>query len=44
LIEAINTLPVPAVWRALDWWEDPLAWSGKLVTGTGARNDLKRPR
>ncbi|WP_421869017.1 tyrosine-type recombinase/integrase [Pararhizobium sp.] len=24
LLTAINTLPVPAVWRDLDWWSDPL--------------------
>lgn len=24
LIEAINSLPVPAAWHAMDWWKDPL--------------------
>ena len=40
LIEAINKLPVPDLWRALPWWNDPLAWSGKLAQGTGRRTDL----
>lgn len=31
LVEAINTLPVPAAWLALPWLADPLAWSGKLL-------------
>jgi integrase/recombinase XerD len=31
LIEAINKLPVPRLWRSLPWWQDPLAWSGKLA-------------
>ncbi|WP_438748452.1 tyrosine-type recombinase/integrase [Pararhizobium sp. O133] len=31
LIEAINTLPVPQVWRELDWWSDPLASTGMHV-------------
>lgn len=44
LIEAINRLPVPNAWRALPWWEDPLAWSGKLAEGTGRRTDLERKR
>ncbi|WP_442920858.1 tyrosine-type recombinase/integrase [Mesorhizobium sp. CCNWLW176] len=44
LIEAINKLPVPDAWRKLAWWQDPLAWSAKLVEGTGARNDLKGKR
>lgn len=42
LIEAINKLPVPAGWRALPWWQDPLAWSGKLAEGTGRRTDLEK--
>lgn len=33
LIEAINRLPVPALWRSLPWWEAPLAWSAKLAEG-----------
>jgi integrase/recombinase XerD len=31
LIEAINSLPVPDVWRALPWHADPLAWSRRLI-------------
>lgn len=27
LIDAINTLPVPELWRALHWWKAPLAYS-----------------
>lgn len=42
LIEAINTLPVPDAWRDLPWWDDPLAWVGKLAEGTGRRTDLGR--
>lgn len=41
LIEAIDKLPVPALWRSLPWWKDPLAWSGKLADGTGKRTDLE---
>jgi integrase len=41
LIEAINTLPVPAAWRALPWWENPLQWSGRYVEGMGRRTDLE---
>ncbi len=31
LIDAINTLPVPDLWRAADWWRDPLGFVGKHV-------------
>jgi integrase len=31
LIEAINTLPVPPVWKDLPWWDDPLTWSRKHI-------------
>ncbi|KQY71322.1 integrase [Ensifer sp. Root142] len=31
LIEAINTLPVPQLWREQEWWSDPVYWSRKLV-------------
>ena len=31
LLEAINTLPVPDLWRELPWWEDPAAHSRKLM-------------
>ncbi len=31
LIDAINLLAVPDAWQALEWWEAPLGWSGKLV-------------
>lgn len=41
LIEAIDKLPVPALWASLPWWEDPLAWSVKLADGTGRRTDLE---
>lgn len=44
LIDAINKLPVPDLWRSLPWLEDPLAWSGKLAEGTGRRTDLERKR
>lgn len=44
LIEAINKLPVPETWRALPWWEDPLAWSVRLAEGTGRRTDLEKRR
>ncbi|WP_436096698.1 tyrosine-type recombinase/integrase [Bosea sp. LjRoot237] len=44
LIDAINTIKVPQVWRECWWWEDPLELSGRLVPGTGARNDLKERR
>lgn len=44
LIEAIDKLPVPALWRSLPWWECPLAWSGKLAEGTGKRTDLERKK
>ncbi len=40
LIEAINTLPVPAGLRALPWVESPKTWWGKLAEGTGKRTDL----
>lgn len=44
LIEAIDKLPVPDSWAALPWWEDPLAWSGKLAEGTGKRTDLEKKK
>lgn len=44
LVQAIDLLPVPDAWRALPWWEDPLAWSGKLAEGTGKRTDLEGKR
>ncbi len=31
LLEAINTLPVPQVWRDLWWWDEPLYWSRRLL-------------
>jgi hypothetical protein len=40
LIEAINKLPVPDVWRSMRWLEDPLAWTYRLAEGTGRRTDL----
>lgn len=42
LIEAINKLPVPDLWRNLPWLADPLAWESKLAEGTGKRTDLER--
>ncbi|MEO4000283.1 site-specific integrase [Mesorhizobium sp. CAU 1732] len=42
LIEAIDKLPVSDLWASLPWWEDPLAWSGRLAEGTGRRTDLER--
>lgn len=35
LIEAINTLPVPAAWREMSWWSDPVSAS-RLQFGRGA--------
>ncbi|RDL51780.1 Tyrosine recombinase XerD [Ensifer sp. M14] len=31
LIEAINTLPVPQVWRDMWWWSDPLGFSRRHI-------------
>ena len=31
MLEAINTLPVPDLWRGMEWWEDPALHSRKLV-------------
>jgi integrase/recombinase XerD len=42
LIDAINTIEVPASWRALEWWQDPLTWSRKLAGEQGRRTDLER--
>ncbi|CAM5389733.1 Tyrosine recombinase XerC [Aquamicrobium terrae] len=44
LIEAINTLPVPAGLRALPWVSDPKVWWGKLAEGTGKRTDLQKKK
>lgn len=44
LIEAINTLPVPDLWRGLEWWADPLAWTAKLAEGQGLRTDLLKEK
>ena len=41
LIDAINTLPVIDAWASAPWLLDPLKHTGKLVEGTGKRNDLK---
>lgn len=30
LIEAINTLPVPTLWRECAWLQDPLTWTKKV--------------
>ncbi|RWN51435.1 MAG: site-specific integrase [Mesorhizobium sp.] len=44
LIEAIDTLPVPASWRALPWVAAPLEWQSRLAEGTGKRTDLEKAR
>lgn len=44
LIAAIDTLPVPATWRALPWVAAPGEWWGKLAEGTGKRTDLERAK
>jgi integrase len=31
LLDAINTLPVPQLWRDLHWWSDPVYWSRRLI-------------
>jgi integrase len=31
LIEAINTLPVPSMWKDIPWWDDPLRFSRTQV-------------
>ncbi|TWF53229.1 tyrosine-type recombinase/integrase [Neorhizobium alkalisoli] len=41
LIEAINTLPVPASWRSLEWWQDPVYFSRKLRKW-GAKKEMQR--
>lgn len=42
LIEAINTLPVPAMWREFDWWNDPVTETRRLVkTGRTAQERLR---
>ncbi|TCP87275.1 phage integrase family protein [Rhizobium sp. PP-CC-2G-626] len=39
LIDAINTLPVPDIWRAMSWWADPLEYVGKHVKwGAGPKD------
>lgn len=40
LIAEIDKLPVIEAWADAPWMHDPLAWAGKLVEGTGKRNDL----
>jgi integrase/recombinase XerD len=42
LIEAIDKLPVPVLWRDLRWVASPKQWWGKLAEGTGKRTDLHR--
>lgn len=42
LIEAINTLQVPALWRAAPWLADPIGFQRRLAAGTGRRTDLQR--
>ena len=40
LIEAIDKLPVPDIWRSLSWVSSPKEWWSKLAEGTGKRTDL----
>src|SRR5690606_25233644 len=42
LIEAIDTLPVPDLWRELPWVADPAEWWGEVAEGTGKRTDVGR--
>jgi integrase len=42
LIEAIDKLPVPALWRSLPWIAAPQEWWSRLAVGTGRRTDLER--
>ena len=44
LIEAINTLPVPDLWRDLPWWNDPLKWVDRFIIGQGKRTDLTKAK
>jgi integrase len=44
LVEAIDLLPVPALWRALPWVADPQEWWSRLAEGTGKRTDLERKK
>jgi integrase len=41
LIEAIDLLPVPDLWRAQPWWEDPVKWASRLHENMGRRTDLE---
>lgn len=41
LIEAIDRLPVPDAWRAIEWTRAPAEWFCKLAKGTGKRTDLE---
>ncbi|NGO51596.1 tyrosine-type recombinase/integrase [Allomesorhizobium camelthorni] len=42
LIAAIDTLHVPASWRALPWLAAPQEWWARLAEGTGKRTDLRK--
>jgi len=42
LIEAIDKLPVPALWRTARWLADPVGMSRKKIEGAGRRTDLER--
>lgn len=44
LIEAVETLPVPDLWRELPWVAAPQEWWGKLAEGTGKRTDLEKEK
>lgn len=42
LIDAIDTLAVPAAWHALPWVGDPIGWANRLIKGTGRRTNLEK--
>jgi len=44
LIEAIDKLPVPALWRTARWLADSVGMSRKKIEGAGRRTDLERRR
>ncbi|WP_346772369.1 site-specific integrase [Chelativorans sp. AA-79] len=41
LIEAIDMLPVPDLWRSLPWVASPKDWWSRLAEGTGRRRNSK---
>lgn len=44
LIEAIETLPVPDRWRAIEWTREPGEHWSRLAEGTGKRTDLEQQK